>query len=40
MSLILHYLSYGLAAWGNAAKVDIKKLFILQKPVLLLMYFK
>jgi hypothetical protein len=27
-------------AWGNAAKVHIKKLLILQKRVLRLMYFK
>ena len=39
-SLILPYLLCGLAAWGNAAKVHIKKLLILQKCVLRLMYFK
>jgi hypothetical protein len=40
MSLILHYLSYGLAAWGNAAKVHIKKLLVLQKHALRPIYFK
>jgi len=33
-SLILPYLSYGLAAWGQAAKTHIQKLLVLQKRVL------
>ena len=38
-SLIFPYLSYGLAAWGQAAKTHLQKLLVLQKRVLRLMYF-
>ena len=38
-SLILPYLSYGLAAWGQAAKCHLQKILVLQKRVLRLMYF-
>ena len=38
-SLILPYLSYGLAAWGQAAKSHLQKILVLQKLVLRLMYF-
>ena len=38
-SLIFPYLSYGLAAWGQAAKTHLLKLLVLQKRVLRLMYF-
>ena len=38
-SLILPYLSYGLAAWGQAAKSHLQKILVLQKRVLRLMYF-
>ena len=38
-SLIFPYLSYGLAAWGQAAKTHLKKPILLQKRVLRLMYF-
>ena len=38
-SLIFPYLSYGLAAWGQAAKTHVQKLLVLQKRVLRLMYF-
>ena len=38
-SLILPYLSYGLAAWGQAAKSHLQKIILLQKRVLRLMYF-
>ena len=38
-SLILPYLTYGLAAWGQAAKTHLKKILVLQKRVLRLMYF-
>ena len=37
-SLIFPYMSYGLAAWGQAAKTHIDKLLVLQKRVLRLMY--
>ena len=30
-SLILPYLSYGLAAWGQAAKTQIQKILVIQK---------
>ena len=39
LSLIFPYLSYGLAAWGQAAKTHLQKLLVLQKRVLRLMYF-
>ena len=35
-SLILPYLTYGLAAWGQAAKTHLQKILV---PVLRLMYF-
>ena len=38
-SLILPYLSYGFAAWGQAAKSHLQKILVLQKRVLRLMYF-
>ena len=38
-SVIFPYLSYGLAAWGQAAKTHLLKLLVLQKRVLRLMYF-
>ena len=38
-SLILPYLSYGIVAWGRAAKLHISKLLILQKRALRLMHF-
>jgi len=38
-SLILPYLSYGLAAWGQAAKTHPQKILVLQKRALRLMYF-
>ena len=38
-SLILPYLSYGLAAWGQAAKSHLQRIHVLQKRVLWLMYF-
>ena len=38
-SLILPYLSYGVIAWGRAAKIYINKLLILQKRALRLRYF-
>ena len=38
-SLILPYLSYGVVAWGHAAKYLINKLLLLQKLTLRLMYF-
>ena len=38
-SLILSYLSYGLAVWGQAAKSHLQKILVLQKCVLRLMYF-
>ena len=37
--LIFPYLSYGLAAWGQAAKTHLQKFLVLQKRVLRLMYF-
>ena len=33
------YLSYGLAAWGQAAKFHLQKIHVLQKRVPWLMYF-
>ena len=38
-SLILPYLSYGVAAWGQAAKYHLQKILVLQKRVLRSMYF-
>ena len=38
-SLILPYLTYGLAAWGQAAKTYLQKILVLQKRVHRLMYF-
>ena len=38
-SLILPYLSYGLAAWGQAAKTHPQKILVLQKRALRLKYF-
>ena len=38
-SLIFPYMSYGLAAWGQAAKTHLQKLLVLLKLVLRLMYF-
>ena len=38
-SLIFPYLSYGLAAWGQAAKIHLQKFLVLQKRVLRLMFF-
>ena len=38
-SLILPYLTYGLAAWGQPAKTHLQKTLVLQKRVLHLMYF-
>ena len=38
-SLILSYLTYGLTAWGQAAKAHLNKLLLLQKRALRLMYF-
>ena len=38
-SLILPHLTYGLAAWGQAAKTHLQKSLVLQKRVLRLMYF-
>ena len=38
-SLILPYLTYGLAAWSQAAKTHLQKILVLQKRVLCLMYF-
>ena len=38
-SLILPHLTYGLAAWGQAAKTHFKKILVLQKRALRLMYF-
>ena len=32
-------MSYGLAAWGQAAKTHLEKLLVLQKRALRLMYF-
>ena len=39
-SLIFPYMSYGLAAWVQAAKTHLQKLLVLQKRVLRLMYFR
>ena len=38
-SLKFPYLSYGLAAWGQAAKCHLQKILVLQKRVFRLMYF-
>ena len=38
-SLVLPYLSYGIAVWGQAAKMHLEKILILQKRVLRLIYF-
>ena len=38
-SLIFPYTHYGIAAWGQAAQVYLKKVFILQKGALRLMFF-
>ena len=38
-SLILPYLTYGLAAWGQPAKTHLQKILVLQKRVLRLMHF-
>ena len=38
-SLILPYFTYGLVAWGNAAKNYLNKIVVLQKRVLRLIYF-
>ena len=38
-SLIFPYTYYGIAAWGQAAQVYLRKVFILQKRVLRLMFF-
>jgi len=37
-SLILPYLYYGLAAWGQAAKTQIQKILVIQKIALCFMY--
>ena len=37
--MILPYPTYGLAAWGQAAKTHLQKIIVLQKRVLRLMYF-
>ena len=37
-SLILPYLSYGITIWGNGSQIHLKKLLVLQKRVLRLMY--
>ena len=38
-SLIRPYLTYGLVAWGQAAKTHLQKILVLHKRVLWLMYF-
>ena len=38
-SLIHPYLTYGLAAWGQACKAYLNKILILQKRALRLLYF-
>ena len=38
-SLIFPYTYYGIAAWGQAAQVYLRKIFILQKRALRLMFF-
>ena len=38
-SLIIPYLSYGLAVWAQAAKSQLNKLWLLQKRVIRMMYF-
>ena len=37
--MILPYLTYGLAAWSQAAKTHLEKILVLQNRVLRLMYF-
>ena len=38
-SLIHHYLTYGLAAWGQACKTYLNRILIIQKRALRLLYF-
>ena len=38
-SLVAPYLTYGIIAWGQAAKSNLRKILILQKRALRLMYF-
>lgn len=38
-SLVAPYLTYGIIAWGQAAKSNLHKILILQKRALCLMYF-
>ena len=38
-SLVFPFTSYGIAAWGQAAQIDLRKILILQKRVLRLMFF-
>ena len=38
-SLVFPYTYYGIAAWGQAAQIYLKKIFILQKRALRLMFF-
>ena len=38
-SLVAPYLTYGIIAWGHAAKSNLRKILILQKRALRLMYF-
>ena len=38
-SLIVPYLTYGICAWGNCALTFQRKIVILQKPALRLIYF-
>ena len=38
-SLILPYITYGLLAWDNASNAYLNKILVLQKRVLLLIYF-
>ena len=38
-ALLSSYLSYGIVAWGQAAKTHANQLFLLQKRALRLMYF-
>ena len=38
-SLVAPFLSYGIIAWGQAAKSNLRKILILQKRALRLMYF-
>ena len=39
LSLVAPYLTYGIIAWGQAAKLNLRKILILQKRALRLMYF-